>query len=285
MEKSIAAPMVLTPAVERLIDMALEEDIGPGDITTDHTVLREAPGRARIVAKEQLTIAGLDVARRVFQRLDPGIDFDAQFKDGDAVAKGSVVVRLSGRLAALLTGERAALNFLQRLSGIATYVRACVECLAGSSTRLLDTRKTTPGWRYLEKYAVRTGGGTNHRMGLYDAVLIKDNHIAAAGGIAAAVERIKAHVDPAMTIEVETTCQEEVQQALQAGAHIIMLDNMDLEQIRQAVQFVNGRAKLEVSGGVTREHLAALAATGVDYISSGALTHSARAVDLSMKIG
>jgi nicotinate-nucleotide pyrophosphorylase (carboxylating) len=284
MEKSIAAPMVLTPAVERLIDMALEEDIGPGDITTDHTVLRESPGSARIVAKEQLTIAGLDVARRVFQRLDPGIDFDAQFKDGDAVAKGSVVVRLSGRLAALLTGERAALNFLQRLSGIATYVRACVERLAGSSTRLLDTRKTTPGWRYLEKYAVRTGGGTNHRMGLYDAVLIKDNHIAAAGGIAAAVERIRAHIDPAMTIEVETTSQEEVQQALQAGAHIIMLDNMDLEQIRQAVQFVNGRAKLEVSGGVTREHLADLAATGVDYISSGALTHSARAVDLSMKI-
>jgi nicotinate-nucleotide pyrophosphorylase (carboxylating) len=285
MEKSIAAPMVLTPAVERLIDMALEEDVGPGDITTDHTVLREASGRAMIVAKEDLTIAGLTVVRSVFERLDPGLAFEAQFNDGDAVARGAVVVRLSGGLAALLTGERTALNFLQRLSGIATYVRACVECLAGSSTRLLDTRKTTPGWRYLEKYAVRAGGGTNHRMGLYDAVLIKDNHIAAAGGIAAAVERIRAHIDPAMTIEVETTSQEEVQQALQAGAHIIMLDNMDLEQIRQAVRFVDGRAKLEVSGGVTREHLTALAATGVDYISSGALTHSARAVDLSMKIG
>ena len=194
-------------------------------------------------------------------------------------------MRLSGRLAALLTGERTALNFLQRLSGIATYVRACVAHLAGSSTRLLDTRKTTPGWRYLEKYAVRAGGGTNHRMGLYDAVLIKDNHIAAAGGIAAAVARVKAHIDPAMTIEVETTSQEEVRQALQAGAHIIMLDNMDLEQIRQAVRFVDGRAKLEISGGVTQEHLSALASTGVDYISSGALTHSARAVDLSMKIG
>jgi nicotinate-nucleotide pyrophosphorylase (carboxylating) len=200
------------------------------------------------------------------------------------VAKGCTVVQLTGRLAALLTGERTALNFLQRLSGIATYVRACVKSLQGSSVQLLDTRKTTPGWRQLEKYAVKAGGGSNHRMGLYDAVLIKDNHIAAAGGITAAVERIRAHIAPDMTIEVETANQEEVREALRAGAHIIMLDNMDLSQIRKAVQFVKGRAKLEVSGGVTQEHLAALAATGVDYISSGALTHSARAVDLSMYI-
>jgi len=274
----------ITPDVERLIDMALAEDIGPGDVTTDHTVPPDTVGRGIILAKEDLVIAGLAVAQKVFARLDAGIDFDARYRDGDAVSKGRTVVRLTGRLAALLTGERTALNFLQRLSGIATYVKACAECLQGSSAQLLDTRKTTPGWRYLEKYAVKAGGGTNHRMGLYDAVLIKDNHIAAAGGISAAVKSIRAKIDPGMTIEVETTTQEEVREALQAGAHIIMLDNMDVSQIREAVRLVQGRAKLEISGGVTREHLSALAATGVDYISSGALTHSARAVDLSMKI-
>jgi nicotinate-nucleotide pyrophosphorylase (carboxylating) len=277
-------PLEFTPAVAHLIDLALAEDIGPGDITTAHTIRPEAAGQGIIVAKEDLTIAGLDLARSVFERLDAGVRFDAGCQDGDRIATGRTVARITGRLCALLTGERTALNFLQRLSGIATYVHDCVAGLQGSSVKLLDTRKTTPGWRQLEKYAVRAGGGSNHRMGLYDAVLIKDNHIAAAGGITAAVEGIKAHVGPEMTIEVETTCQDEVREALRAGAHIIMLDNMDLTQIREAVRIVAGRAKLEASGGVTREHLAALAATGVDYISSGALTHSARAVDLSMKI-
>ena len=277
-------PFAFTPAVDRLIDLALEEDIGTGDITTDHTVAPRAAGRGSIVAKEDLVVAGLDVTRRVFERLDPGIRFDCRCKDGKMIAKGETVVRLTGRLAALLTGERTALNFLQRLSGIATYVHGCVACLEGSSVKLLDTRKTTPGWRQLEKYAVRAGGGTNHRLGLYDAVLIKDNHIAAAGGITAAVTRIRPHIGPGMTIEVETTNQVEVREAIQAGAHIIMLDNMTPDQIREAVRTVAGRAKLEVSGGVTQEHLAMLAATGVDYISSGALTHSARAVDLSMYI-
>jgi nicotinate-nucleotide pyrophosphorylase (carboxylating) len=237
-----------------------------------------------IVAKEDLVIAGLDVARRVFERLDGRVQFDSGYTDGDRVTRGRTAVELSGPLAALLTGERTALNFLQRLSGIATHVRACVAMLEGTGTQLLDTRKTTPGWRALEKYAVRAGGGTNHRMGLYDAVLIKDNHIAGAGGITAAVQRVKAHVAPDMTIEVETTNLDEVREALDAGAHIIMLDNMSLDRIREAVQLVNRRAKLEVSGGITHEHLVALAATGVDYISSGALTHSVRAVDLSMKI-
>jgi nicotinate-nucleotide pyrophosphorylase (carboxylating) len=277
-------PFAFTPAVDRLIDMALAEDIGPGDITTDHTVPYEAVGQAVIVAKEDLVIAGLAVAQRVFERLDAGIRFVCRYDDGDRIAKGLTVVSLSGRLAPLLTGERTALNFLQRLSGIATHVHAYVATLQGHCVQLLDTRKTTPGWRELEKYAVKTGGGTNHRMGLYDAVLIKDNHIASAGGIGAAVQRVKAHISPGMTIEVETATLDEVRQALQAGAHIIMLDNMDLDQIRAAVELVAGRAKLEVSGGVTRQHLSALAATGVDYISSGALTHSARAVDLSMKI-
>ena len=277
-------PFVFTPAVERLIDLALEEDVGPGDITTDHTIAPGAAGQGKIVAKEDLIVAGLDVARRVFERLDSGIRLDCRYKDGDLVAKGETVVRLEGRLAALLTGERTALNFLQRLSGIATYVHGCVKRLEGTSVRLLDTRKTTPGWRRLEKYAVRAGGGTNHRMGLYDAVLIKDNHIAAAGGITAAVSRVKPHIGPEMTIEVETTNQAEVAEALQAGAHIIMLDNMTPDQIREAVGTVAGRARLEVSGGVTQDQLATLAATGVDFISSGALTHSAKAVDLSMYI-
>jgi nicotinate-nucleotide pyrophosphorylase (carboxylating) len=277
-------PFEFTPAVDRLIDMALAEDIGPGDITTLHTIAADAAGRAVIVAKEDLVIAGLDVARRVFERLDSRVRFDAGYADGDSITRGRSVVDLSGPLAALLTGERTALNFLQRLSGIATHVHACVAMLEGTGTRLLDTRKTTPGWRALEKYAVRAGGGTNHRMGLYDAVLIKDNHIAGAGGITAAVQGVRSQVGTDMTIEVETTTLDEVREALDAGAHIIMLDNMSLDRIREAVQLVNGRAKLEVSGGVTQEHLAALAATGVDYISSGALTHSVRAVDLSMKI-
>jgi len=277
-------PFEFTPAVDRLIDMALAEDIGPGDITTLHTIAAEAVGRAVIVAKEDLVIAGLDVARRVFERLDVRVRFDSGYGDGDSVLRGRTAVELSGPLAALLTGERTALNFLQRLSGIATHVHACVAMIEGTGTRLLDTRKTTPGWRALEKYAVRAGGGTNHRMGLYDAVLIKDNHIAGAGGITAAVQGVKSKVGPDMTIEVETTTLDEVREALDAGAHIIMLDNMSLDRIREAVQHVNGRAKIEVSGGVTQEHLAALAATGVDYISSGALTHSVRAVDLSMKI-
>ncbi|MGD9187623.1 MAG: carboxylating nicotinate-nucleotide diphosphorylase [Desulfobacteraceae bacterium] len=276
--------MEIRNQADKLIDLALAEDIGPGDITTDNLVDAQVPGHGKIVAKQDLVIAGLDIAKRVFQRLDDGIVFDAAFQDGEFVVGGSRVVTLSGRLAALLSAERTALNFLQRLSGIATQVREYVSQLEGASAKLLDTRKTTPGWRVLEKYAVRIGGGTNHRMGLYDAVLIKDNHIAAAGGIAEAVDRIKAKVSAAVTIEVETTSMEEVRQALDAGAHIIMLDNMDLHQIKAAVDLVSGRAQLEVSGGVTRDQLTALAATGVDLISSGALTHSACAVDLSMKI-
>ncbi len=276
--------MEILKQAEKLIDLALAEDIGTGDITTDNLVDAQVPGHGEIIAKQDLVIAGLDIAKRVFERLDHGIVFDAAFRDGDFVPGSSRVVAVSGRLAALLSAERTALNFLQRLSGIATQVREYVSQLGERPVKLLDTRKTTPGWRELEKYAVRIGGGTNHRMGLYDAVLIKDNHIAAAGGIAEAVARIKGRVPAAITIEVETTTLDEVRQALAAGVHIIMLDNMDLDQIRAAVDVVGGRAQLEVSGGVTREQLTALAATGIDLISSGALTHSACAVDLSMKI-
>ena len=276
--------MEFSKHIDRLIELALEEDIGPGDITTDHLVNAEAKGKGAIVAKEDLVVAGLDLARRVFMRIDTGTKFHSQFTDGSRVQVGDTVVELSGRLATLLTGERTALNFLQRLSGIATLTRDYVAHLEGKDVKLLDTRKTTPGWRELEKYAVRIGGGTNHRMGLYDAVLIKDNHIAAAGSITEAVKRISAKVPDSTTIEVETDSLDQVQEAVDAGAHIIMLDNMTTEQIIAAVALVDGRSKLEVSGGITKDRLAELAETGIDFISSGALTHSAQAVDLSMRI-
>jgi nicotinate-nucleotide pyrophosphorylase (carboxylating) len=278
-------PLVFTAATERLIDLALEEDIGSGDITTDHLVDPETRAQATIIAKEDLIVAGLAVARRVFERLDPQIEFQARFADADSVPKGSTMVELQGRLSALLTAERTALNFLQRLSGIATHVRGAVQHLDPSGkVRLVDTRKTTPGWRVLEKYAVRTGGAGNHRMGLFDGVLIKDNHIAACGGITAAIERIRAGISHLSKIEVETSSMEEVKEALSAGADIIMLDNMDLPAIRKAAALIDGRALVEVSGGITAKDLPALAEAGVDLISSGALTHSARAVDISMRI-
>lgn len=269
---------------DKLIDLALEEDIGSGDITTEHLVDAQARGQGIIVAKEDLVIAGLDLARRVFQRIDADMKLASSFTDGDRVRKGDTVATLSGRLATLLTGERTALNFLQRLSGIATLTRDYVARLADKNVKLLDTRKTTPGWRELEKWAVRVGGGTNHRMGLYDAVLIKDNHIVAAGSISEAVKRVRGNVPPGTTIEVETVDLDQVREAMDAGADIIMLDNMTTEKIKAAVALVDARSKLEVSGGITHERLAQLADTGIDYISSGALTHSARAVDLSMRI-
>ena len=270
--------------IDRLIDMALDEDLGSGDITTQHLIPAGAQGTARIIAKELLVICGLPVSQRVFQRVAPHIRIDSDHADGDVVNPGQIVARLTGPLAGLLAGERVALNFLQRLSGIATHVRTYAQAVTGTAVRLVDTRKTTPGWRVLEKYAVRIGGGYNHRMGLYDGVLIKDNHIAACGGIQTAVERIRTHTSHLVKIEVETTTLEEVQEALTAKADVIMLDNMDPATIKKAVALIAGRALVEVSGGVTLENLTTLAKTGVDIISVGALTHSARAVDLSMYI-
>jgi nicotinate-nucleotide pyrophosphorylase (carboxylating) len=267
-----------------LIQLALKEDIGPGDITTDNLVGPETCGKGTIVAKQELVVAGLWVAEKVFTTLDPTIDFESTFTDGDRIPVGSTVVRLAGSLSALLKGERTALNFLQRLSGIATQARDYAGELAGTSVKLVDTRKTTPGWRVLEKYAVRVGGVYNHRMGLYDGVLIKDNHIAVSGGIANAVIKARQAISHLVKIEVETSTIEEVKEALAAGADIIMLDNMDLEQIGRAVRLIDKRALVEVSGGVTRQRLRDLAQTGVDLISIGALTHSAVAVDLSMNI-
>ena len=270
--------------LDKLIDLALEEDIGTGDITTDHLVPPDTVAQATIVAKEELILAGMDVARRVFQRLDPLVGFDVHLGDGQTAPPGSTVVSIKGNLAALLMAERTALNFLQRLSGIATHVHAFVNTLRGHSVRLVDTRKTTPGWRVLEKYAVRMGGGANHRMGLFDGVLIKDNHIAVSGGIRTAVERIRRQVSHLTKIEGETSTLDEVSEALAAGADVIMLDNMDLKRIKAAVSLIHGHALVEVSGGIKRADLVALAQTGVDLISVGALTHSAGAVDLSMRI-
>lgn len=270
--------------VEELIQLALKEDIGPGDITTDNLVSQSMRGRGEIVAKQALVVAGLAVAEKVFRALEPEIGFEAKCRDGDRIPAGTSVVRLQGTLRALLKGERTALNFMQRLSGIATQARDYVAAIEGSAVKLVDTRKTTPGWRTLEKYAVRVGGAHNHRMGLYDGVLIKDNHIAVAGGVTAAVASVRKAISHLVKVEVEASTLAEVDEALAAGADIIMLDNMDLQQIRDAVSRIDHRALVEVSGGVTRERLKALADTGVDLISIGALTHSAVAVDLSMRI-
>ncbi|UCD33625.1 MAG: carboxylating nicotinate-nucleotide diphosphorylase [Desulfobacterales bacterium] len=270
---------------QQLIDMALQEDIGPGDITTENLIAPNLDGMGAVIAKEPLILAGLDVAEQVFKKFDPRIRFKPLFKDGDTVNDAEVIVEMEGKLCALLKGERTALNFLQRLSGIATCVRSYADELVDKAVRLVDTRKTTPGWRVLEKYAVRMGGAHNHRMGLYDGVLIKDNHIIAYGGIRKAVARIRTCVSHLVKIEVEVSDLQQVEEAIDAGADVVMLDNMNVSQIKSAVKLINGRAVVEVSGGVTKNRLKALADTGVDIISVGALTHSARCVDISMRIG
>jgi nicotinate-nucleotide pyrophosphorylase (carboxylating) len=270
--------------LERLIDLALREDIATGDITTSTLIAPDSGGRAEVVAKAPLIVAGLMVARRVFQRLDPELQIQEVASEGQSVSPGDILLRLDGRMASLLTAERTALNFLQRLSGIATHVRRFVAAMQGHRTRLVDTRKTTPGWRALEKYAVRIGGAFNHRFNLSDGILIKDNHIAACGGVAEAVARARQRAPHGLKIEVEVESLAEVEAALHAGADIVMLDNMTPEQIRSAVTLIAGRALVEISGGVQRENLPALAACGADVISVGALTHSATTVDISMRI-
>jgi len=269
---------------QQLIDLALAEDIGTGDITTDSLVPAEARGIGILKAKQNLVVAGLDVAGRVFATLDTDARCRCQAADGDAVSAGSELMVVEGRMAAMLKAERTALNFLQRLSGIATNTRRFLDRMKGARCRLVDTRKTTPGWRALEKYAVRVGGAANHRMGLFDGVLIKDNHIAACGGVAPAVSLARRRVSHLVKIEVEVSDFQELGQALDAAADVIMLDNMTLDDIRRAVALIDGRALVEVSGGVTADRLQALADAGVDLISSGALTHSATAVDISMRI-
>jgi nicotinate-nucleotide pyrophosphorylase (carboxylating) len=268
--------------IDRIIRNALQEDIGLGDITTRATVAEGTIARAEMVAKEDFILAGLDVARRVFATLDPAVAFEKLREDGAQVRRGEVFAWLKGDAQALLQGERVALNLLQRMSGIATLTARFVQAVAGSGAIIVDTRKTTPGLRVLEKYAVRTGGGRNHRTSLYDGVLIKENHSAAAGGIALAIERARRVAPHTLKIEVETGDLVEVEQALKAGADIILLDNMDPPTLAAAVELVAGRALTEASGGVNLDTVTEIAATGVNFISVGALTHSYHAVDISM---
>ena len=271
-------------SIDDLIEIALKEDIGPADITTDNLVGPELEGVGVAIAKERLVIAGLEIAKRVFQNLDPEVVYRSEFKDGDTLEKGGTIFQISGKLCALLKGERTALNFLQRLSGIATNVRSYMDKLEKNTVRLVDTRKTTPGLRFLEKYAVRVGGAFNHRMGLYDGVLIKDNHIAACGGITASVERIRSKISHLVKVEVEVSTIDEVKEAIAVGSDVIMLDNMSIKRIKESVTLIGGRAIVEVSGGVTEDNFLRLADIGVDLISVGAFTHSARSMDISMRI-
>jgi nicotinate-nucleotide pyrophosphorylase (carboxylating) len=271
-------------SIDRLISAALEEDIGSGDVTTDSVVDPDRAGKGEIMARESMVLAGLDVACKVFVALDPQIEFGKKYKDGDWIAKGRVFLEMAGNLRVLLKGERTALNFLQRLSGIATLARQYADRVAGTGVRIVDTRKTTPGWRYLEKYAVRVGGCHNHRFGLYDGVLIKENHIEAAGGITEAITRARASIHHLLKIEIEVTSIEQIEEALANKADIIMLDNMNPAMIRESVALINKRALVEVSGGVNLENIPGFLQAGVDLISAGALTHSAQAVDISMLI-
>ncbi len=266
--------------IDDIVTRALQEDVGSGDITTAATVPADARARARITQKAPGVVFGVDLAERTFRALDPEIRFERLCTEGEWRESGPVL-DLEGSARAILTGERTALNFLQRLSGVATLTARCVKAVEGTKVRVLDTRKTTPGLRELEKAAVKAGGGTNHRAGLYDAILIKENHAATAGGVREAVRLAKERA-PDKPLEVECRTLAEVDEALEAGARQILLDNMSVEELRAAAQHVGGRATLEASGGVTLETLGALAATGVDFISVGALTHSAPALDLSL---
>lgn len=268
--------------IDRIIRNALQEDIGLGDVTTSATVERGTSVRAELVAKEDFVLSGIDVAKRVFFLLDEAVAFEKLIEDGQSVHRGEVLAWLKGDATILLQGERVALNLLQRMCGVATLASQFVKEVAGTGATIVDTRKTTPGLRVLEKYSVRMGGGRNHRTSLYDGVLIKENHAAAAGGITTAIDRARQRISHTLKIEVETRDLAEVEEAVTAGADIILLDNMDLETLGAAVQLIAGKALTEASGGVNLKTVRGIAETGVDLISVGALTHSYRAVDISM---
>lgn len=269
-------------SLDRVIEQALQEDIHTGDITTQAVISGKRTATARLIAKETLVLAGISVAERVFLKLNPEVKFSSQLCDGAAVEKGQLLATVEGNAADLLMAERVALNLLQRMCGVATLTSRFVAAVKGTRARIVDTRKTTPGLRELEKYAVRVGGGINHRTGLYDGVLIKENHIAAAGGVGEAILRARAYIPHTLKIEIETETRQQVEEALAAGADIIMLDNMDCDTMRDCVALIGGRALVEASGGVNLESVRAIAETGVDIISVGALTHSPRAMDISM---
>ncbi len=282
--KTPEIPFPFSPHLTRLIDLALEEDLGSGDITTQALIPAGWRGRAEIRAKQTLVVAGLPAAALVFHRLDPELDVYPRVAEGQEVEPGTVLAEVVGSLAATLTGERVALNFLMRLSGIATYTRRLTAAVAAKPVALLDTRKTTPGWRALEKYAVRLGGGRNHRFSLADGVIIKNNHLFCVGSITEAIRRARRHTHHLLKIEVEVTDLDGLQEALAAGAEVVMLDNLDDATLQRAAALAKGRAILEASGGLTAERLPRVAATGVQFISMGALTHSAPAVDIHLRV-
>ena len=269
--------------VDELILMALREDISSEDVTTNSVMPDAVQGTVQLICKQDGVMAGLEIFSRVFELLDDRTEVKLYAKDGDDVKKGDILADVNGDIRVLLSGERTALNYLQRMSGIATYTRSVADLLKGSSTRLLDTRKTTPNMRIFEKYAVRVGGGYNHRYNLSDGVLLKDNHIGAAGGVRQAVEMAKAYAPFVRKIEVEVENLDMVREAVEAGADIIMLDNMSHDEMKEAIKIIDGRAKTEVSGNVTRENISNIVDLGVDFVSSGALTHSAPILDVSLK--
>ena len=268
---------------DQLIRMALQEDITSEDVSTNAVMPTATKGTVDLIAKEDGVVAGLEIYARVFKILDEKTEIELHCKDGDEVKKGELMATVTGDIRVLLSGERVALNYLQRMSGIATYTRQVAKLLEGSNVTLLDTRKTTPNCRVFEKYAVRVGGGHNHRYNLSDGVLLKDNHIGAAGSVAKAVRMAKAYAPFVRKIEIEVETLDQVKEAVEAGADIIMLDNMTPEMMKEAVQLIGGRAKTECSGNVTKENIAKIRDVGVDYVSSGALTHSAPILDISLK--
>ncbi len=276
--------MFATFQFQELIDQGLKEDIGTGDLSTG-ILPKDLTGVAKLYAKQKGVVAGLWLVEQVFQRVNPLIQVQRFLKDGDEVNVGGVVLELTGPLSSILQGERTALNFLQHLSGIATATKRAVDQVAGLPVSIVDTRKTLPGWRTLQKYAVRVGGGRNHRFGLYDAVMLKDNHLAAMGGLTEAVQRVKAQVGHMTKIEVECETIDQVKEAITCGVDVIMLDNMGLDEMREAVLYIEKRAIVEASGGMGEERLREVAETGVDLISIGALTHSVLALDFSLDLG
>jgi nicotinate-nucleotide pyrophosphorylase (carboxylating) len=269
--------------VRHLIQAAIEEDIGRGDITTEATIAEQVTSQARVIAKQEIVLAGIDVFAEVYAALDRAVLIKPSYKDGDVLSAGAVIADLEGPARSLLAGERVALNFLQRLSGIASLTRQYVDAVSGYDVEIVDTRKTTPGWRVLEKYAVRVGGGKNHRHDLGDGVLIKDNHIVAAGGIKQAVDLARRHSHHLLKIEVEVETLDQVEEALQAGVDVIMLDNMSPMLLAEGVKTIGGRALVEASGGISLESVVEVARTGVDLISVGRLTHSAPAADIHVE--
>ena len=275
--------ITMTLNADELIRMALREDISSEDVSTNSVMPEAKLGEVELICKQDGIICGMDVYERVFKILDENTVVEKYVKDGDEVKKGQLMGKVKGDIRVLLSGERVALNYLQRMSGIATYTNEVASLLKGSKTVLLDTRKTTPNMRIFEKYAVKCGGGQNHRYNLSDGILLKDNHIGAAGSITKAIEMAKAYAPFVRKIEIETETLEQVKEAVEAGADIIMLDNMDVATMKEAVKIINGRAKTECSGNVTRENIANIIDSGVDYVSSGALTHSAPILDISMK--